>query len=230
MLSDLHNHSTFTDGINTCEELVEQAITLGVQRIGLVEHVGRKSEWVSDFIDTANRLKERYDGEIQIVTGLEAKALNCAGEIDVKDMWIDKVDYILGAIHRIPSRSNQFYSASDMTLNKSQVLEDWLSTIQGIIKNDMVDIVAHPAAELIRYKIPLDNQTMTMLGDLGEKFGKVFEVNVKHRAPVQAFLTHLIDKKIPFSIGSDSHSTVDQQIYIKDIISIHKAMASCRLF
>jgi histidinol phosphatase-like PHP family hydrolase len=229
ILSDLHNHSTFSDGINTCEELIEQAISLGLQRIGLVEHVRRNSEWVPDFIDSVKRLQERYEGVIQIVTGLEAKALTYSGELDLNDKWRDKVDYILGAIHRIPSGSNQFYSADDKSLNKDKVYEDWLSTMEGMLKNDMVDIIAHPAAELINYKIPLDDKTIIMLCDLGERFGKVFEVNIKHNVPVQEFLTRLVNKEIHLSIGSDSHSIVEQQLYLKDIIAIHKTLASCIL-
>lgn len=225
MLSDLHNHSTFSDGSNTCEEMVRQAIALGLQRIGLVEHVWRKSEWVLDFIDSTNRLKEKYAGVIQIVTGLEAKALNCAGELDLNDQWRDKVDYILGSIHRIPSRSNQFYSSNDQSLNKSKVYDDWLLTIQGMLKNDCVDIVAHPAAELDHYKIPLNEQTIKLLCDLGQRFSKIFEVNIKHQAPVQKFLNRLIETDIPLSIGSDSHSTVDQQLYIKEIIKKHEKLA-----
>jgi len=229
MLSDLHNHSIFSDGINTCEELIEQAIALGLQRIGLVDHVWRKSEWVSDFIDTTNRLKEKYDGVIQIVTGLEAKALTCSGEVDLNDKWRDKVDYILGAIHRIPSSLNQFYSRSDELLNRSKVFEDWLSTIQGLLKNDMVDIITHPAAELIRYEIPLDEETIKILSHLGKASGKVFEVNVKHKVPIQAFLDQLIAYEIPLSIGSDSHSTTQQKFRINDIIAMHKTLASCNL-
>jgi histidinol phosphatase-like PHP family hydrolase len=229
MLSDLHNHSTFSDGINTCEEMIEQAISLGLQRIGLVEHVWRKSEWVLDFIDSTNRLIEKYEGVIQIVTGLEAKVLTCAGELDLNDKWRNKVDYIFGSIHRIPSRSNQFHSISDKPLNKSKVYEDWLLTIQGVLKNDSVDIIAHPAAELKHYKIPLDNQTIEMLCYLGQRFGKAFEVNVKHQVPVQPFLTQLINRNILLSIGSDSHSIIEQQLYIKDIIVIHEILARYNL-
>lgn len=229
MLSDLHNHSIFSDGINTCEELVEQAISLGLQRIGLVDHVWRNSEWVSDFIDTTNRLKEKYEGVIQIASGLEAKALTCTGEIDLNDKWRDKVDYILGAIHRIPSGSNQFYSASDESLNRSKAYEDWLLTIQGLLKNNMVDIVTHPAAELIRYKISLDEEAIKMMCHLGKTSGKIFEVNVKHKVPIQAFLNQLIAEEIPLSIGSDSHSTAQQKLRINDIISAHKTLASCNL-
>ena len=229
MLSDLHNHSIFSDGINTCEELIEQAIALGLQRIGLVDHVWRRSEWVPDFIDTTNRLKEKYEGVIQIVSGLEAKALTCAGEVDLNDKWRDKVDYILGAIHRIPSGSNQFYSKSDESLNRSKVYEDWLRAIQGLLRNDMVDIVAHPAAELIQYKIPLDEETIKLLCHMGKISGKVFEVNVKYKVPVQAFLDQIIANENPLSIGSDSHSTAQQKLHINEIIATHKTLASCNL-
>jgi histidinol phosphatase-like PHP family hydrolase len=229
MLSDLHNHSKFSDGANTCEEMIQQAISLGLERIGLVDHVWRKSEWVMDFIETSNRLRDKYEGVIQIVTGLEAKALTHAGEIDLNDKWRDKVDYILGSIHRIPSKSNQFHSINDNTRDKSKVYEDWLLTIQGMLKNNMVDIIAHPAAELIYYKIPLDHQTIRTLCHLGKRSGKVFEVNIKHQVPVQEFLTQLIDENIPISIGSDSHSTVDLEFYVKEIITAHKTLASCNL-
>lgn len=224
MLSDLHNHSTFSDGINTCEELIEQAISLGLQRIGLVDHVWRKSEWVLDFLDYTNRLKEKYDGVIQVMTGLEAKALTCTGEVDLNDRCRDKVDYILGAIHRIPSDRDQFYSKSDPSPDRSKVYEAWLRTIQGLLRNDMVDIIAHPAAELIQYGISLDEETIKLLCHLGKISGKVFEVNIKYKVPIQAFLDQLIAEKIPLSIGSDSHSTAQQKLYLNDIITAHKTL------
>lgn len=229
MLSDLHNHSIFSDGINTCEELIEQAIALGLQRIGLVDHVRRNSEWVPDFIESTNRLKEKYEGVIKIVTGLEAKALTCAGDLDLNDKWRDKVDYILGSIHRIPSESNQFYNKSDKSIDKSRVYEDWLRTIQGLLGNDIVDIVAHPAAELLQYEIPLDEETIRLLCHLGKLSGKIFEVNVKYKVPVQTFLNQLIAEEIPLSIGSDSHSTTQQMLYLDDIVTTHQTLAYCNL-
>jgi histidinol phosphatase-like PHP family hydrolase len=93
----------------------------------------------------------------------------------------------------------------------------------------MVDIVAHPAAELIQYEISLDEETIKMLCHLGRTSGKVFEVNVKYKVPVQAFLNQLIANEIPLSIGSDSHSTVQQKLYLDDIITTHKTLAFCNL-
>ena len=229
MLSDLHNHSIFSDGFNTCEELVEQAVALGLKRIGLVEHVWRHSEWVPEFINYTHWLKDKYKGVIQIVTGLEAKALTCTGEIDFNEMWKSKVDYVLGAIHRIPARSKRFYSSNDNSANKVEVYEDWLLTMEGMLTNRMVDIIAHPGAELIRYQISLPSQVKEMLCQLGKGTGKIFEVNVKHQVPDKEFLSYLLKYHLPLSIASDSHSTTEQRKYIKDIITTHHSLAAFNL-
>ncbi len=96
---NLHQHSSFSDGRNTPEEIVERAIKLGLASIGFSDHSYTaidtsyclQPEDYTKYLNEIKRLKEKYRGEIEIFTGLE---LDYFSEVKRKDF-----DYIIASIH-----------------------------------------------------------------------------------------------------------------------------------
>ena len=97
---NLHTHSTFSDGKDTPEELVLEAIKRGFQGIGFSEHVfcARSSykfqmpvERTQDYQREVRRLKEKYKGIIDVFCGLEYEML--------ADVPAEGYDYLIGSAH-----------------------------------------------------------------------------------------------------------------------------------
>ena len=96
---ELHCHTTFCDGKNTPEEMVEAAIAKGLKRIGFSGHApspysedyaiptGRMEEYVRQ----VHALKERYADRIEVLCGMER---------DLFSYPLPRgLDYVIGSVH-----------------------------------------------------------------------------------------------------------------------------------
>lgn len=100
--SNLHQHSTFSDGASTMEEVVRAAIDRNFVSIGFSDHsftpcdtsYCMKLEQYEDYFAEIQRLREKYAGQINVLTGLE---LDYDSEADRSrfDYWIASVHYLL---------------------------------------------------------------------------------------------------------------------------------------
>lgn len=94
-----HTHTNLCDGRNTPEEMVLAAIDLGFDTLGFSCHSqAPESEFyavrdIDGYIDTINRLKDKYSDRIKILCGVE------------RDIWAypdeHEYDFALGAIHQL---------------------------------------------------------------------------------------------------------------------------------
>ncbi len=97
MLSNFHTHSTFCDGKNTPEEIVEYAIQKGFHSIGFSGHGYTAFDLrycmkdTKGYIKEINALKEKYKDDIQIYLGTEEDAFGPTNRADF--------DYVLGSSH-----------------------------------------------------------------------------------------------------------------------------------
>ena len=99
---DLHNHSTWSDGIHTSENIIQNALKNGVTAIGISDHFHttkcnsvHKRDLIK-YIENINELKEKYKHQIQVLVGIEL----CMNR-DFSDLEslpyddLNKLDYVL---------------------------------------------------------------------------------------------------------------------------------------
>lgn len=99
---NLHTHTLYCDGKDTCEDLIKAAITGGFSSIGFSGHgytptdtsYCMSPENTKKYLEEINALKEKYDGKINVYKGIEA---DLQSEINKADF-----DYIIGSVHYIP--------------------------------------------------------------------------------------------------------------------------------
>lgn len=223
ILMDLHTHSNYSDGKNSVEEMIETAIDLGYDAIGITDHVWITSGWVNKFSQHINRLKEKYKRDINVYSGLEAKVLNLKGEIDSHHSFDQLVDFTLGSIHRIPFNGG-FYNISKGILDeKEKMFENWYIAFNNMLKNPRVDIVAHPLAELKRFNIELEYEQKIKIAKLLIESEKVIEINVRHKAPDDDLIQLLKNYKARVIFSSDSHSIEDLKRYFPQIYNYYSS-------
>lgn len=69
---DLHNHTIFSyDGRNTPEEIIENALANGVEKVGITDHQFSIGERFEEYIEKITELKEKYSSKIEVLLGLE---------------------------------------------------------------------------------------------------------------------------------------------------------------
>lgn len=102
-LQNLHTHSTFCDGKNTLEEMVETALSRGFHSIGFSKHsympFSSYFKWTAEeaaenaaaYRREAARLKDLYRDRIEIF---------CAEEVEMfSEVDKENYDYLIGSVH-----------------------------------------------------------------------------------------------------------------------------------
>ena len=100
--SDLHTHTTFSDGRNSIEEVVKGAIDKGLVSIGISDHSftpfdlrycmkeGREGEYLAEIA----RVRDQYRDQIEVYAGLEYDGYS---ELENRESF----DYLIGDCHYI---------------------------------------------------------------------------------------------------------------------------------
>ena len=153
-MRDLHMHTTFSDGKNTPEEMIEAAIALGLETVGISDHsnpardgYGIPPEKFSSYQQELERLKQVYGGRIRVLCGLE------------RDYYAEEqlsgFDYIIGSVHSVRAPGGQFlcvdwtpehlksgveqYYAGDWYA----LAEDYFTLEKDVIRQTNCDIIGH---------------------------------------------------------------------------------------
>lgn len=215
MKVDYHIHSSFSDGLDSPEEIVLAAINLGYVAICITDHIRREEcEWIDTFIEELRRLRNKFQNEIKIYYALESKVIDSEGDIDILPVWSDRVDFVYAAFHQIPD-SKGVMSSEEIKRFPEKAIALWRNAMLKVLENPIVDIIAHPGALLKEYQIHIPHDDMKIIASKAGLCNKIFEINAKHMVPDNDFLKILDSFGVKFSYGSDSHSVSELLNYTK---------------
>jgi putative hydrolase len=203
---DMHLHSNFSDGDNTPEEMVIEAIKLGHREIAITDHVRRLSHWLDEFYQEMERLKQLYSDRIRLRSGIEAKVINLEGAIDARPEFFSKVDLVLAACHRIPAGEDKYLTQAEILKDRGKALEYWLRAMTKVLENSNVSVIAHPTLILRRNGITLPYDLKISIAWKAKEYEKIIEVNTKYAVPDDEFIGLLKRYNVKLFYGSDSHN------------------------
>ena len=121
--SNYHTHTTFCDGNDTPEELIEHAISLGCPEIGFSGHSYTyfdeswcmSKEETQAYRECVLRLKEKYANKIKVLLGIE------------QDLWseepTDGYDFVIGGVHYV-KHGNDFLPTDESAELTRKIIED----------------------------------------------------------------------------------------------------------
>ena len=205
---DFHFHTNYTDGESSPEEMVEKALELKLEAITFSEHVNKKSTWFTEFGNRINSLKEKYDNQIKILLGIEAKITDFTGELDTTKNMVKRVDLVIGVIHRYPDGNGgsiPIQKIGNMDKEKAGAMEFKLT--MKILENQMVDVLGHPFGVYSGFfNNPSPSNMRTILRKAVNN-NKVVEINTKYLLNFNKEIFFSLLKEINplVSIGSDAH-------------------------
>ncbi|MEM9828715.1 MAG: DNA polymerase/3'-5' exonuclease PolX [Planctomycetota bacterium] len=213
IVGDMHMHTDATDGQNTLEEMIEAAIDRGLQYIAITDHSQRVS--MAGGLDAARasaqwkkiaKLRDRYAGQIQVLTGIECDILE-AGGMDLPDDVLAMADWVLGSIH----------------YGQKQSREKITERILGAIENPHVDCIAHPTGRLINRR-PSYEVDMHAVMDAAKAHKTFLELNAN---PARLDLNdeHLAmarKRGIPIVISTDAHSIANMDLLRYGIVQARR--------
>lgn len=151
MLTNLHTHTTFSDGKNTPEEVTLFAIEKGFESLGFSDHGYTPYDErycmkdAAGYMAEIKRLKAKYQDQIEIYLGVEE---DCRALQNCTDF-----DYIIGSCHYVeingkiyPFDSNYGYFSKCLDMLNGDVLafaEAYYEFFCSYIKLRKPDIIGH---------------------------------------------------------------------------------------
>jgi len=146
---DLHNHSNWSDGTPTFEEMAEHAMRMGYKYLVVSDHSkslhvanGLKDEELLEEIEEIDKLNKKFKGFTLLkATEVDIKA---DGSLDFSDKLLEKLDIVVASIH------------SGFKQGKEKITERMVAAIRNLY----VNVIAHPTGRLISrregYEVNLD--------------------------------------------------------------------------
>jgi len=162
---DLHNHSNWSDGTPTFEEMAEHAMKMGYKYLVVSDHSkslhvanGLKDEELLEEIEEIDKLNKIFKGFTLLkATEVDIKA---DGSLDFPDKLLEKLDIVVASIH------------SGFKQGKEKITERMVAAI----RNPYVNVIAHPTGRLISrregYEVNLDKVI-----DVCAETGTALEIN-----------------------------------------------------
>jgi len=146
---DLHNHSHWSDGTPTFEEMAEHAVKMGYKYLVVSDHSkslhvanGLKDEELLEEIEEIDNLNKKLKG-FSLLKSTEVDIKN-DGALDFPDAILEKLDVVIASIH------------GGFKQGKEKITERMLAAI----RNPYVNIIAHPTGRLISrregYEVDMD--------------------------------------------------------------------------
>ena len=134
----LHNHSVYSDGKNTLQEMAEACRSLGLYYFGIADHSqyaayagGLKEEDVYRQHEEIDRLNLLWS-DFTILKGIEADILP-DGSLDYNDPILSQFDYVVASVH------------ANLTMD----LDKAMARLIRAIENPYTSILGHPTGRLL---------------------------------------------------------------------------------
>ncbi len=195
---DLHTHSTYSDGKNSVEEMVEHAGALGYEYIALTDHSpsqriahGLDVDRLNKKIEEIEQLRKRSRDRLpRILIGAEVDIL-ANGALDYPDDVLSRLDIVVAAVHSL------------FRHNKDEVT----GRIVDALANPYLDILAHPTGRLIGSREPLDMDFDRVL-KAAHQANVALEINGSmYRLDLNDAMARAAQEAgVLLAIGSDAHS------------------------
>ncbi|MGB6032663.1 MAG: DNA polymerase/3'-5' exonuclease PolX [Bacteroidota bacterium] len=190
-----HCHTTYSDGVNTLEEMAAAAKRLGWSYLGIGDHSkvaryagGLTPQQARAQVEEIDQLNGRLKG-FRVFSGTECDILP-SGELDWSEKTLALFEYVVVSVH-----SSFKMTEADMT-----------KRIIRALKHKRVTMLGHPTGRLLlsREPYPVD---MIQVIDAASDYGKMIEINAHPmRLDIDwRLLKYAREKGVTIVINPDSH-------------------------
>ena len=191
----LHNHSTYSDGLNSIEEMANECIRLGYEYFGISDHSqtavyagGLKPEKVIQQHVEIDALNKKF-APFKILKGIESDILG-DGSLDYEEDILKLFDFVVASIHQ------GFKMDEEKATNR----------IIKAIENPYTKILGHPTGRLLlaRPGYPINHKKVI---DACAANGVAIELNAHpYRLDVDwRWMPYCMEKNVMVSINPDAH-------------------------
>ena len=191
----LHNHTTYSDGLNSVEEMALYAMEIGMEYLGICDHSktagyarGLQVERVLQQFEEIETLNQQL-WPFKIFKGIESDILS-NGDLDYEPEIMSGFDLVVASVH----------SNLNMTQDKA------MDRLLGAIENPYTTILGHPTGRLLlmREGYPIDHHKVI---DACAANGVALELNAHpYRLDIDwRYVDYAMEKGVMVSVNPDAH-------------------------
>jgi DNA polymerase (family 10) len=140
----LHVHSTWSDGTDTLDDMVNEAERLGFEYLGMTEHStsayyagGLKPDRLLQYLDELDRLNAQPGRRVRILKGSECD-IRADGSLDYDLELLARLDFVVASVH------------SRFKMDR----EAMTARIVAAVRNPFTTILGHPTGRLLLRREP----------------------------------------------------------------------------
>jgi DNA polymerase (family 10) len=191
----LHNHTTYSDGLHSLEEMALQAKAIGLEYLGVCDHSqtaqyagGLKPDAVLKQFKEIDALNAKL-APFKIFKGIESDILG-DGSLDYEPALLAQFDLVVASVH------------SNLKMNQEKAMMRLLRAIE----NPYTTMLGHPTGRLLlmREGYPIDHQKII---DACAANGVAIEINANpYRLDLDwRWVDYAMSKDVWLSINPDAH-------------------------
>lgn len=191
----LHNHTTYSDGLNSVEEMALYAMEMGMEYLGICDHSktagyarGLQVERVLQQFEEIDALNQQL-WPFKIFKGIESDILS-NGDLDYEPELLSQFDLVVASVH------------SNLGMTEEKAMQRLLIAIE----NPYTTILGHPTGRLLlmREGYPLDHHKII---DACAANGVAIELNANpYRLDIDwRYIDYAMEKGVMVSVNPDAH-------------------------
>jgi len=191
----IHNHTNYSDGVNTIEEMANETHQLGYEYISITDH--SKSAFYANGLQPERLLKQleeikviNKNAPIKIFSGIESDILS-NGSLDYDNEILNQLDLVVASVHSV------------LKMDKEKATNRVIKAIE----DPHTRILGHPSGRLLlsRKGYPLDYEKVI---DACAANNVVLEINANpYRLDLDwRYISKAMEKGVLLSINPDAHS------------------------
>ncbi|MFZ5354737.1 MAG: DNA polymerase/3'-5' exonuclease PolX [Bacillota bacterium] len=191
-----HIHTTYSDGSNTIEEYVSEAVRMGMDYIGITDHSrsayyarGLSNEELKRQLEEIDSLNFKHKG-FRIFKGIESDILP-DGSLDYDEDMLKEFDFVIASVH------------SGFKLPGDKMTERLISSL----KNKYTTMLGHLTGRILLAREAYELDIHAVI-DAAAKYNKIIEINADpHRLDLDwRYLKYAREKGVKLSINPDAHN------------------------
>ncbi|MEM7330616.1 MAG: DNA polymerase/3'-5' exonuclease PolX [Chloroflexota bacterium] len=196
IISDLHMHTTWSDGKNSVLEMAQAAQAQGLQYIVITDHSmslgianGLTPERLEAQAEEIKAANEVMGDSFKIFRGTEME-IKADGTLDFSDDVLAKLDFVIASLH----------------VSLKQPREQVTQRMLNAINDPHVDMIAHPSGRLLPGRIGADLDMDAILQAAADT-GTIMEINANpSRLDLRdSHVRRALELGVKISINTDAH-------------------------
>jgi DNA polymerase (family 10) len=200
MRSELHTHTTWSDGTLSIEEMAEAARSRGIKVLVISDHSGGlgvagglRIEDIHQQRLEIEAVQQRLGDSLQLMQGCEVE-IRADGTLDFSDEVLSQLDIVTASLH------------TSLRQPRDQITQRLLKAIH----NPHVDLIGHPTGRMIPNREGADLDMEAVLAGAKES-GVALEINAHpERLDLDdIYARRAVEMGIRLAINTDAHSASD---------------------